>query len=323
MRLLNIGIDPNFIKSIDHDIPEFTIRGKKELSSISRPSTEVYFWGIPASGKTTAISAILCAANLGTVVRSIVYDNKSQGYEYMNKLSEIFRKDNLNPVSFLPPGTKVESTFEMGLTMTDNDNKVHTYTFVDLSGEILQSMYKTDAGIETSDDEKQALSNLDLLFKPNGNSRIHFVVLEYSDKPLIVGGLRVDSMLNSALNYIESKNIFSNGTEAIYLLITKVDRMSDVTEKTDDIEMAVKLKDYLLKNYNGFYNRLNVLCEKNNINKGVVGVLPLSLGKVCFKNFCIFNPYYAERVIKEAILIHPRPKGCWEKLWEIIKKKLS
>lgn len=307
VRLIGIGIDPNFIKSLDLNIQDFTLLSTKKLSPITRKSVEVYFWGIPTSGKTTAISAILGAAGLGKVVKTIDFDNKSQGYEYMNELGEIFKNNKIKPVSFLPPGTNVESTFEMGLTLTDNNLKRHTYTFIDLSGEVLPAMYKTDAEIELSTYHKKVLENANLLLNSKKNTRIHFIVLEYSDKPLEVNGLSADRMLKNALNYIEDKQIFSSGTEAIYLLITKVDKIPGVTSSTSEVDMAVKLRNYLIENFNEFYNKLQLLCKTNHINKGVVEVLPLSLGSVCFKKFCLFNPHYAENVIR-AILKHPRRK---------------
>ena len=50
------------------------------LSQVSKsPCTEVYFWGIPSSGKSCALGAILSSAKSGKVARSMGKKIKEQG----------------------------------------------------------------------------------------------------------------------------------------------------------------------------------------------------------------------------------------------------
>ena len=95
--------------------------------------------------------------------------------------------------------------------------------------------------------------------------------------------------------------IFKKETDAIYLMITKVDKAGVKGAKLQEV-----LKTYIRDNYGGFYNGLVKICNDCEINNGNVEVVPFSLGTVCFQDYCMFNEGAAANVVKKLLA---RTKG--------------
>ena len=87
---------------------------QKKLDKIHKQSTEIYFWGIPSSGKSCALGAILSVAASGKVAHSMDADTESQGYGYMTKLINLFQNGEIGT---LMEGTSVDSFYEMGFDL--------------------------------------------------------------------------------------------------------------------------------------------------------------------------------------------------------------
>lgn len=280
------------------------------LEKINRKSTEVYFWGIPSSGKSCAIGAIIsmAAASKAALCRSIFEDNHCQGYNYMMRLKNLFKMDGR--VTSLPNRTPVIATYEMGFDLNDHLGRVHPITFIDLAGELIRCMFKSDTGQKLADDERTALDVLDkiLVDERTENQKLHFFVLEYGGEAREYEGLSQASYLAGALNYIRSKDIFRDRTDGIYLLVTKADKAGMPEEELPDYLMEYI---YDTHGYQGFAQGLKTLCQKYHINGGELNVFPFSLGEVCFKDYCVFNGKYTEDVITELV-----KRTWWYNGWE-------
>lgn len=92
----------------------------RDLDEIHKQSTEVYFWGIPSSGKSCALGAILSVAANGRIARSMDPDTESQGYGYMNYLINLFHDGRIGT---LMGGTPIEAFYEMGFDLVDQEGK--------------------------------------------------------------------------------------------------------------------------------------------------------------------------------------------------------
>lgn len=299
--LQRIGIDNRFIQHLAKGEVKQRFGLPRELQKINKVSTEIYFWGIPSSGKSCALGAILSVANNGTVARSMSKDNECQGYGYMTRLSQLFKQDGR--VGTLPEGTSIYSTYEMGFDLEDENGSVHPITCVDLAGELVRCMYKSDAGEEMSEDEAKALETLTNVLIDNRtvNRKIHFFVIEYGGEDRKYEGLSQNEYLDAALRYIEHTKIFKKETDAIYLMLTKVDKAGVVGQ-----DLVQVLSSYIDSNYKGFYNGLEKICRDNEINGGKVERIPFSLGEVCFQDYCLFNEAPAANVVKKILI---RSKG--------------
>lgn len=299
----NAGINPKFLEYITNnnvnspviDV-EFT-----PIESIGEKTTEVYFWGIPSSGKTCALGAIMSEARHGDYIDFAEPDNNCQGYNYMTVLSQVF--EGGTDVFKLPEGTQTDAIFEMGYTLK-KDKKDYPVTFIDLAGETIDSMYLKDARLPLSPKKQSGLDTACRLLtgNPKINRKIHFFVLEYNGHNKKYKGRSQDTLLKGAMTFIQNTGIFKTETDAVYILITK----SDLTGATSAKERNAILKEYIKTHYKQFYNGLRILCENNEINGGQVEIIPFSLGDVCFQNLCLFNNTTAKTVVE--LILH-RAKG--------------
>lgn len=298
---IGIGIDRRFIRHLAQGEAKQPFGLPRKLDKINKVCTEVYFWGIPSSGKSCAIGAILSVANNGKVARSMSKDPDCQGYGYMTRLAQLFKADG--KVGTLPEGTSIYSTYEMGFDLEDENGATHPITCVDLAGELVRCMYKSDAGEEMSDDELMALDTLTNVLVDNRttNRKMHFFVLEYGGEDRKYEGLSQQEYLDAALRYIDRTKIFHSETDAIYLMLTKVDKTG-----VRGADLINVLTEYIEENYKGFYQGLLKVCKDHEINGGNVERIPFSLGGVCFQDYCLFNEGPAANVVRKLLT---RSKG--------------
>lgn len=306
--LSKCGIDNGFINKMLTNARSQNFEPARPLQTIAEPCTEVYFWGIPFSGKTCALGAILSAAKNGLAARSMIPDNSCQGFGYMNRLSTIFSPGR---ICRLPGGTPVTSTYEMRFDLEDQEHKIHHVACIDLAGELFTCMFMKDAGEQMREDQKQALETLHniLLENRSNNRKIHFFVIEYGAEKRIYNGLPQAEYLNSAAAHLNSIGLFDSNTDAIYVLISKLDNASY------EGSLEEHLLKYMTKNYLGFYNNLLLICKEHGINKGRVKIVPFSIGNVCFKDYCQFDATSATKMVDLLVRYSCFEKqGFWQKI---------
>lgn len=290
-------LDQDFLEMIlkNESIRDFD-PPKRTLDKVAMiPSTEVYFWGIPSSGKTCALGAILSTAQNGDIALSLTPEPDCLGFDYMTRLSNVFQD---GVISALPGGTPVSSTYEMGFKLEDKKHKDHPITCIDLAGELLRCMHKRLANISMTTEEKNALDILTKVLGDNRtqNRKMHFFVIEYGAENRKYEGLIQRNYLDSAVAYIEKMKIFRKDTDGVYLLITKVDKTGCSGEELRNI-----LTDYINKEYKAFKNKLVKICRENEINGGELKIQPFSLGEIWFQNYCRFDNRYASEILKIII----------------------
>lgn len=291
----DMGIDRDFVRLMLENTPVQSFKRSGTLTQISRHSTEIYFWGIPSSGKSCALGGILSVADNGKVASHLERDSNCQGYGYMARLMQQFPVNG--DVGTLPEGTAITDTYEMGFNLTDLQGLVHPITCIDLAGEMIRCMYKFDSNEELNENELKTLDTLHKILVDNrsGNRKMHFFVIEYGADDRLYEGLPQKTYLEAAVAYIKRNEIFNRDTDAIYILLSKVDK----APKGQPLNTV--LGEYLDRNYKGFTNQLKSICRDYEINGGEVEVLPFSLGTVCFQNYCRFDETAAEMVVKKII----------------------
>lgn len=307
--LLSIGINKLFIQKMLAGENAKSFPKSEPLDRINKQSTEVYFWGIPSSGKSCALGAILSVASNGLVAKSMDKDVGSQGYGYMTKLINLFENDK---VGTLMEGTAVDSFYEMGFDLVDLERRIHPITCIDMAGELMRCMYKANAGDPMSELENVMLETLTkvLIDNRSTNRKIHFFVIEYGAEDKLYEGLPQRVYLDGALSYVKNTDIFKKETDAIFIMITKTDKLMNPSK-----ELIIK---YISEKYKGFYNGLEDICINYEINKGQVDVIPFSLGEVCFQNFCKFNSKPADNIVRillnRSASYRGGKRGWWLKL---------
>ena len=286
--LLSINIDRAFIQKMFNGENAQSFATPEKLEKINKQSTEIYFWGIPSSGKSCALGAILSVAASGRVARSMDPDTESQGYGYMMKLINLFQNGE---VGTLMEGTSVDSFYEMGFDLIDNESKIHPITCIDMAGELMRCMFKANAGDPMSETDEIMLDTMTkvLIDNRSTNRKMHIFVIEYGAENRLYEGLPQRVYLEGAVSYIKNTGIFRKDTDAIYIMITKADKAKNATRDT--------FTNYINDKYLGFFNGLEQICQDNEINKGKVEKIAFSLGDVCFQNYCRFNSRPAENVV--------------------------
>lgn len=206
------GIDAIFVDKLiefqSSDVPD--LPPAKPLEAIKKDYTEVYFWGIPSSGKTCALGAIMSAAKNGTNVKAMHPDGNCQGAAYMMQLADLFDPET---VSVLPPRTDVQDTYEMRFTLVGEDGREHKLAFVDLSGELFTCMHLKASGLPFERQEQaDAINTLDNILVKNktNNRKIHFFVVEYGAQDKKIRNMSQDSYLQAAISYIDEMDILMN-----------------------------------------------------------------------------------------------------------------
>lgn len=309
------NIDRRFLEFIINNSivsPEIT-SSSFPIEEVGKPTTEIYFWGIPASGKTCALGAILTELQHGGYVEFAEPVTTCQGYDYMTNLSNIFDKEK--DVALLPPGTGTDEIFEMRYILHRN-KRIYPVTFIDLAGEVIEAMYLKNGNKDLSPRQQGALDLATKLITGNHkeNRKVHFFVLEYNGHEKKYKGHTQYDLLVGAMQYIKTQGVFKNATDAIYLLITK----SDLTGATSNDERKQILTEYIKDHYMTFYKGLEILCKQCEITEGKVDVVPFSIGNVCFQNLCLYNNSSATVVIKNIL---ERVKGLkTSKLFKIFGK---
>lgn len=290
--LTGIGINMAFLKIMKNSQVASKPPVCKPFDKIHTQSTEVYFWGIPSSGKSCALGAIMSVAYGGNVATMVQHTN-SQGYGYMNQLVNMFKS---NKVRYLPAGTGITDFWEMGFDLVEKNGNKHPITCIDMAGELMRCMYKkNDDPDSLTNAETDMLTTMQKVLVSNRsvNRKMHFFVIEYGAEDRMYGGLPQDTYLGGAMNYLQNTTIFKKDTDAIFVLITKADRAKDQSKDA--------IRKYIAEKYNGFYKNLEQICEDNGINGGKVEMMAFSLGEVCFQYYCKFDPRAAENVLRQIL----------------------
>ena len=308
--LLNCDIPVHIIDSIEHFNSPYLKFGKTPYLIPDDSCTEVYFWGLPRSGKTCALAAILNTANKNGYFKF----NGGYNFEYGINLNNIFRDD----IGFLPSATYIDNIQYFPFELIKN-NKSYKVATIDMSGQILQCLYYISIGTEFPNElHKNTFDSLDRLLK-NKNRKIHFFFIDYEREEFGSDFLTQQDVLTNALFYFRHNAIFGKSRDAIYVVLTKSDLLLDeqgnhVNGYDRRIEYA---KKYLNDNYASFSHLLKDYCKEYSINDGKLLFIPFSLGKVYFQQICRFDDTDAQKILDILFEIaRPKRKGIFDMMFK-------
>jgi len=295
----NCGIPDDIIDALI-DYHETTLDLGETPERIPNGFTEVYFWGIPGSGKTCALASILSVANK----KGLLQQELGTGYDYMTRLINIFNDD----FGFLPAPSPVDVTQYLPflLRRESGDKKLRSVSLIELSGEIFRCFYYANAKKPMpSEFHESTFRNLkNYLMSPN--RKVHFFFIDYSIKnKLDSNNYTQGDYLNAAALYFREHSIFKDTTDAIYIVTTKSDLMP-----CDSSQRKKHAVTHLNEKFSSFVNTLKDICVKHSINGGKLTVEPFSLGEVYFNSICSLNessPSQIVDILLERII--PRGKG--------------
>lgn len=297
-ELEEIGIAKDFIDVVDDSSirvrkSEIDFTHMQNPTGINQVCQEVYFWGMPSSGKTCALGGILSAAQSGMIAKTLEKNEKCMGLDYMRQLSSLFVP---GAISYLPTGTRAEFVSDMSFWLLDQKDRVHSITMIDIAGELLHAMSmveqnRLDELSEYQEAGYRCLRNL-LVDRTSKNSKIHFFVLEYGGHERTEKGIAQSDLLDTALRHIKSLGILTH-TDGIYILLTKADKALSKGGDTGAV-----LKDYVKTHYSSFYNQLVMNAKGVNGGRKHIEMYPFTIGEVCFKDLCRFDPETSNSIVE-------------------------
>lgn len=285
------GIPHSIINKLNNIVPPRLQLGETP-NSIPDGYTEVYFWGIPGSGKTCALAATLSTAEkLGYLEIAI-----GPGYDYMTRLKNIFITEN----AILPPPSPVETTQYLPFVLNKGNDKPRSVSLIELSGEIFQCFFRKNANLPLQSQQHENTFNSLIRFLNGRNRKIHFFFIDFEkENDPDSDGYTQGDYLSAASTFFKNNDIFGKSTDAIYVVITKSDLMTNAKTYQERVEYS---KQHLqTKNFSAFVNALKDRCRQHSINAGKLTVEPFSLGKVYFQQICDFDNSSATKIIDVLI----------------------
>jgi hypothetical protein len=290
----NLEIDAKMIKNYTEPTLNFNDIPQNE-SDIPAGYTDVFFWGIPSSGKTCALSAIFSTIKKDYSMEAPDCARKF-GATYRDSLVNIFRND----CGYLPGRTNQDRTQYMPFLFYKRGEKnKRRISFFELSGEVFKYFYEEANNSQIVDDYdreniEKSFQTLKLLLKSN-NQKIHFFFIDYNQETKHTAdnnGLTQSNYLEAAATYFRDNNeIFRKRTDAVYVIVTKSDEI-----RSDDKNTSAK--SFLNDNFGSFMDVLKNQCKKYSVD---FRVKLFSIGNVYFKRICKINREYSTDIINDLL----------------------
>lgn len=287
----------------DYAVPQ---RNIAELGDFPKDRTDMYFLGVPRSGKSSVMAGLIYSLYKDGVAEYIpqLIEGKDRCEEYYKKLIQAVECKK-------PPVSTAEDTISFLKLNLKKDNRTNKVTIVEISGEAVREMSD-----KHSDNARKAWKELGAVqCLTNNNRKVLFFVLDYS---IIRRGVRKDTgkwtplaqvqTLESALRVfctdgegaIDEKKGFNKGctmskVDTVAIIVTKSDLMDENTVN-GRLDRAFK---YLNSNFKAFMNNLCGKCRElgiNKANKYQPYVMTFSLGKFYVGNSVIYDGEDSARI---------------------------
>jgi ribosome biogenesis GTPase A len=285
--LVDAGINDRIVNSLKHYCNSNRItmfRNINQLPPMEEGRTDVYFVGVPGSGKSTMLSGLLNLANRKGVLMPDVYNNDGSIYQ-TQLISDLNR-------GVLPNATASGSYNYVALSLKDEDGAKHPFNIVEVPGENYVNMFNNG-------DVGEFLNYIS-----NSNKKILIFVVDslahdtgYNDS---------NSQLDQNLVYVNILNMFkSNGildqTDAVYLVANKFDAIKKTRYANNNSSDDSLALDFLQDEFRNLIENCKDAREESK-NKFKIKVLPFSIGNVSYTSIIDnFNREYSEVVIDNLI----------------------
>jgi GTPase SAR1 family protein len=220
-----------------------------ELPPLRKNSTDVYFLGMPGSGKSTMLASLFYYANSKGLMKNVV-DN-SFGNKYKNQLIMGMVQGHL------PNSTPIEfiNFIPVDVRHLAQDD-FQQLNFIDMAGEKFKQV--ANSGIE----EFKAYKN----YLNNDNNKCLIFVMDYFESN-IVKSTEQDQNLQEVLALLESFEILKK-TDAVYLVLTKADLFPEENKQKF-------CENHVEKRYTNF---INSCLDAKKKYKFVMKSFPFSIG---------------------------------------------
>lgn len=313
-----IGLEYNDVINMREVVLNNSGQKPTDLSDIPIDNTDVFFWGLPSSGKSCALASIF-----NTISQEYIMEEPPTkpifGGPYRISLSGVF---NDNGIGYLPKGNAadLEDTHYMPFVLTERKTgKSINVAFLEIAGEIYKyfmHLAYPDANNTIPDEIKPTLDLLNIILK-SPNPKIHFFFIDYqqeTDTSNNIGSItRQKDYLKAAATYFNHNfDVFKYNTLAIHLVITKSDLIPVQGDRNEQV------KRFAYDKFGGFIAEIKNIKKRNNI-KNKTFIFPFSIGEVYFNKICKLNSDDAKIIINK-LLEEIESNNSW---WKKLQRKLN
>lgn len=309
VRFLSRGLRLKFKTLVDNKVipegitkeivetPEFPLPQTTSFSNFPLDRTDIFFLGVPRSGKSTVLSALFYTMFREGRWKHVVNKDRHTGIDpSLQYYQGLLRAVQAHKP---PESTATDTISYISMDVPAGMNKQYTahLNFVEISGEAVE---KLSQSIMTNDGstvvwERLGASNV----MRNNNKKVLFFLLDYNT---ILGNRHGMAELDQELTLKTALDVLTNDgrgkynqdgctmskVESVAILLTKADLMD-----TDDVQKRTELAmDYLKSNFRGFMNSLSQYCVRFDINHNNGNrplILTYSAGKFYVGNTMVFN----------------------------------
>ena len=260
----------------------------EDLPPMDKGRTDVFFVGIPASGKSVMLSGLLYYTKKMGI--SIPDSYNIEGEKYSAQITSYLEK------GVLPKPTGSGTYNYIAISLKDDKKKAHPLNIVEVPGENYAKIF--DGGLEN--EEVRGFVN----YVKNSNRKILIFVLDALEHQQ---RLEADyaNMYSQSDIYVSILNMFKtykilDKTDAIYIVVNKF----DVIKKSygQNSETDLDLADEFVREE--FRNLLNncIDAKENSGNKFKIKVFPFSIGEVCYdKILKEYNQEYSRNIVEQVL----------------------
>jgi hypothetical protein len=288
----------------DHSVIQ---RGIDELGKYPLNRTDIYFLGIPTSGKSCVLAALFYHLHYATGATYVPQLNE-EGIDYCAQYYEQLKK--AISIHKVPESTQKNTISFIQMDM-EVSKKVNKITFMEISGESFINIADTTA---TGADVWNELGAGQCLKNNNGKSL--FFVIDYSYADDRSATFDQSNILSRSLTLFctdgtgkdHRTGCTMSKVDTVSIIVTKSDLMKDAKNFDDRLRIA---HHYLKDEYPNFMDNLEKACREFGINKpinGKVYVIPFSIGRLYVGNTVIYEDEYAKRLKEHIIKTTPFEK---------------
>lgn len=307
--LINHGIISKEGFDLFQNPPEFLDEQNNwsDLPSLKPNKTDIYFFGIPASGKSCLLAGLLHYMYSNALLKLDV--NNMIGRKYANALLSLI---NSAGVGYVPPSTTAEGINYIEAEIRSSlelNADVHPVNILEMSGELFINTYRSATTAASTSEGKKTIGANAYLY--NENRKVIFLVIDYKEtiSPLVTQSMAKQALqLSTILDFLNADGTLAKA-DALHIILTKSDLLPG---GADDLAAAER---FIEKEYKSL--RQSIKEYKAQYGFRDSRIIPFSLGSFMMEKIFNYNPRYSEIVyqsITASTFIHkPKSRGFFSK----------
>lgn len=271
-----------------NEIPKGILLGKAP-AMIPKGNTEVYFWGLPSSGRCCIMTAIINHAHMSNY--NVKYTESLYPFIKFEGAVKCLPFSDHNFINYVPICLNSENI-----------------SLIKIPGNMINTFIKKTEGLQLNSVDEGNYELLISYLQNKDNPKYHFFCI---DSILRDPDVR---MYNKASLFFQESGIFNKATKGIHLIVTKCDLLSPNKDEWGRIVV-----EFITKYYDSFVESLKKIVSPIN-GLGLTGCLrifPFSMGEVFFQQLCLFDPSSADSLLRFLMPQNPNPKRSWR--WHLTK----